>query len=83
MPEFRSQQLVGLAGPSAPRHRVDAELDRVGLTPELIAEPDWRLKCAKAAPLDIGPILDPRAAKPIRSLILLALPRGLEPLFSP
>ena len=29
----------------------------------LIAEPDWRLKCAKPAPLDIGPILDPRAAQ--------------------
>ena len=51
--------------------------------PRLIAEPDWRLKCAKPAPLDIGPILDPRAAKLIKSLILLALPRGLEPLFSP
>ena len=49
----------------------------------LIAEPDWRLKCAKPAPLDIGPILDPCAANPIKSLILLALPRGLEPLFSP
>ena len=32
---------------------------------------------------DIGPILDPRPGRSRNVLMALALPRGLEPLFSP
>jgi Protein of unknown function (DUF3631) len=40
-------------------------------------------KCHGRARCDIGPILDPRLVRIVNLLIFLALPRGLEPLFSP
>ena len=38
---------------------------------------------AFAAVIAVGPLLDPIGECREKSLILLALPRGLEPLFSP
>ena len=41
------------------------------------------LRMASIVSGDIGPILDPRTGLQFKFLISLALPRGLEPLFSP
>ena len=51
--------------------------------PRLIAEPDWRLKCAKPAPLDIRPILDPDNFGSTNLLKSLARPTGIEPVLPP